>query len=124
MKWKTATIMSIILYFLVYICSNITNGAINVDLPIFKTYMPVWVIFWSLVFGIIYIRGLPDNELAEGLVLGVYFIIISMILDIFKSTFISHIPFTEYVCKIAYIYLFYPIITTSLGYMASFEVQL
>ena len=124
MKLKTATIMGVILYFLVYVCSNITNGALDTDLPVFRTYMPVWIIFWTIIFGIIYIRQLPDNELAEGLVLGVYFIIISIILDVFTTALISHVPFTDYINKIAYIYIFYPLITTALGYMASFEVQL
>lgn len=126
MKWKLATIYGILAYLLVYFCSVLTNNIISSDLPLFNTYMPVWIIFWALVFGILYIRPLPDNEIAEGLVLGVYFVIISIIMDILMN-FFGILPNSfnlSYLFRLAYMYIIYPIITTTLGYMANFEVQL
>lgn len=127
MKWRIATVYGILSYLLVFICSSLTNRVISADLPLFNTYMPLWIIFWALIFGIIYIRPLPDNEIAEGLVLGVYYIVISIILDGILALFnISpgNSSNIDYIYRIAYMYLFYPIITTTLGYMANFDVQL
>lgn len=123
MKWKLATIMGILLYVLVYVFTSITNGILTIDFPIFKTYMPIWVVFFSILFGVAYIRNLKDNELAEGLVFGVYLFIISIILEIIKDL-ILNVSINSFLLHYSYIYLFYPIITTALGYMASFEVQL
>lgn len=125
MNFKKATLCGLLSYFFVVIFSRLSNHSVHIKLFFFNTHMPFWIILGSLIFGVIYIRSIHEYEIFEGFMAGVYFAVLSIIIDIiyiFITT--NHINFGIYFTKIAYIYILYPIIITSLGYLANFEVQL
>lgn len=125
MNFKKATVCGILSYCFVYVCSTLTNHSIHMKLFFVDKQMPLWIIIGALIFGIIYVRSLHKYEIFEGFIAGVYFAIISILLDFSYIFFIKHyIPFGVYFTKIAYMYILYPIVITSLGYLANFEVQL
>ncbi|WP_295722237.1 hypothetical protein [uncultured Methanobrevibacter sp.] len=129
MNFKKATICGILSYFFVYACSTLTNDSVHMKFFFFNTHLPLWIVFGALIFGVVYVRTLHEHEIFEGFLAGLYFAIISIILDMVTMFFTHNINigsnFTKiYFAKISYMYIIYPIVITSLGYLANFEVQL
>ena len=124
MNFYETTFYGLLSYCFVYISSILTTNIFHVSLKFYYIYMPIWIIFWALVFGIICIRTLNDNEIYHGFIVGLYFAVLSIILDILYILFIHYIDISTYLTRISYFYIFYPIIMTGLGYLANFEVQL
>ncbi len=125
MTFKKATLCGLLSYCFVFTFTRLSNNYLHIKLFFFNTHMPLWIILAALIFGAIYIRSIHEYEIFEGFMAGVYFAIIAIIIDIiYLLLTTNHINFGFYFTKIAYIYILYPIIITSLGYLANFEVQL
>ena len=126
MKIKLAIIFGIIIWFLTYILSEILN-------PIFMTFIPYNQISIHLIilivtgfFGILYIRNIETNEVVEGLIAGIIFIIIDIIMDyiFFILLGYSNMIIEDYSNHLIAMIILTLLITTFLGYLAQMKIDL
>lgn len=126
MKLKNAIIYGVLIWI-------ITTGLSEIFNPIFTTHLPRVNIIEQIIsiivigfFGILYIRSIESNEVVEGVIGGMMFVIIDIILDyIFfilpNQNFIISTNYPVHVISNTIITLF---ITTFLGYLAQMTIDL
>ena len=126
MKLKLAIIFGVLIWFLTYFLTNIFNPIFNNNLPYVNIMVPILIIIITGFFGILYIRNINENEVVEGLLAGIVFIIVNMILDyIFfiipnaNNPIVGNYPF--HITSMIIITL---LITTFLGYLAQMRIDL
>ena len=81
MKLKLAIIFGIVIWVLSYILSSILGPIFTDNLPYIDLIIPIITIVVTGFFGILYIRNIETNEVVEGLLAGMIFIIVDIILD-------------------------------------------
>ena len=126
MKSKRAIIFGILIWLITYALTSILNPIFTVNLPNINIVVPITIIIVTGFFGILYIREINSNEVIEGILAGIIFTIIDIILDytffvlpnnnaLIVENFPSHV--------ISMIIIILPI-TTFLGYLAQMNVDL
>ena len=83
MKVKLAIIYGIVIWVLITIFSSVFNPIFTDNLPRVNIIIPLAIIIVTGFFGILYIRSIETNEVVEGILVGIVFIIIDFILDLF-----------------------------------------
>lgn len=126
MKLKLAIIFGVLIWFLTYFLTNIFNPIFNDNLPYVNIMVPLLIIIITGFFGIIYIRNIDENEVIEGLLVGIVFIIVNMVLDyIFFIIPNANNPIIgDYPFHIASLIIITLLITTFLGYLAQMRIDL
>ena len=126
MKLKLAIIYGIIVWVLTYIISSIFNPIFTDNLPHVNLVVPLSIILLTGLFGILYIRGIESNEVIEGVMLGIIFIIVDIILDMFVFILPNHkIPLVNnYPLHVFSMIIIILLITTFLGYLAQMKIDL
>ena len=81
MKLKLAIICGILIWIFTTALTEIFNPIFNANLPHVNIIVPIITIIVTGFFGIIYIRNILENEVVEGIIVGIIFIIIDGILD-------------------------------------------
>ncbi|WP_295114855.1 hypothetical protein [uncultured Methanobrevibacter sp.] len=126
MKLKLAIIFGILIWFLTYVFANIFNPIFNNNLPYSNMLVPMIVIIVTGFFGILYIRNIETNEVIEGILAGIVFILIGTILDyiflVLPHTNNSIVA--DYPMHIALTIIITLLITTFLGYLAQMNIDL
>lgn len=88
------------------------------DRPFFESIMPVVVTIVTVVLGILYFKKVESNFLKEGILLGIIFFAISVVIDLLMfSKGPMAISFVNYVKDIGFTYLLIPTITIGFGYL-------
>ena len=84
--------------------------------PLFESIMPVVIAIWTVFFSILYLSGKKSDLLKEGILIGIAWLLISIVLDlmIFIEGSIK-MPLWDYVADIAVTYLMIPTITSGFG---------
>ncbi|MBR4447897.1 hypothetical protein [Methanobrevibacter sp.] len=126
MKLSLAIIYGVLIWIFTSILTNIFNPIFTSNIPGVNIIVPIITIIVTTFFGILYIRNIETNEVIEGVVGGMMFVIIDIILDyIFyiipnaHSAIIGNYPI--HLLSIAIITLS---ITTLLGYLAQMTIDL
>lgn len=85
--------------------------------PLFESIMPVVISATVVTFAFYYLKGIKKNIMKEGLMAGVVWIVISLIIDIalFLPASPMQISLNSYLMDIGTTYLMIPIITTGMG---------
>jgi hypothetical protein len=86
--------------------------------PLFESIMAVVVTASAVLFAILYFRKLISGFLREGILTGVIWFIINIILDL--MLFMEgpmKMSFSDYMMDIGLTYLIIPVVTTGLGYL-------
>ena len=126
MKLKLAIIYGVIIWFLTYFLTNMFNPIFNDNLPYVNIMVPLIIIIITGFFGILYIRNIDENEVVEGLLAGIIFVIVDMILDyiffIIPNTNNSIVG--DYPFHITSMIIITLLITTFLGYLAQMRIDL
>ena len=126
MKLKLAIIFGILIWAITYFITEVLNPFFSSSLPNINIVAPVAVIITTGLFGIFYIRNIDENEVIEGLTVGVIFIVIDIILD--SAFFIlpnkPNLIFTDYGLHIFSMIIITLLITTFLGYLAQMTIDL
>ncbi|WP_407415618.1 hypothetical protein [Methanobrevibacter sp.] len=126
MKLKRAIIFGILIWLITYILTSLLNPIFTDNLPNVNIVVPITIIIVTGFFGILYIREINSNEVMEGIMAGIIFIIIDFILD-YTFFIIPNHPalivdnFTVHVISMIIIILS---ITTFLGYLAQMNIDL
>ncbi|WP_292606497.1 hypothetical protein [Methanobrevibacter sp. UBA188] len=126
MKLKLAIIFGALIWFLTYFLTNIFNPIFNNNLPYVNIMVPILIIIITGFFGILYIRNINENEVVEGLLAGIVFIIVNMILDyiFFIIPNVNNPIIGDYPFHITSMIIITLLITTFLGYLAQMRIDL
>ena len=126
MKIKLAVIYGFLIWILTYIITETINPIFADSLPYVNIIFPIVIIILTGFFGILYIRNIEENEVIEGILAGIIFVVVDIILDLvffiipqnnvlliqnYNFHFISMIVLTL-------------LITTFLGYLAQMSIDL
>lgn len=126
MKLKKAIIFGILIWLITYILTSILNPIFTDNLPNINIVVPITIIIVTGFFGILYIREIDENEVMEGILAGIIFVIIDIILD-YTIFILPNRPalivedFTVHAISMFVIILS---ITTFLGYLAQMTIDL
>ena len=126
MKIKLAIIFGILIWILTYFLSEILNPILIKYIPYNQIAIPLVIIIVTGFFGILYIRNIDENEVVEGVLMGMIFIIIDIILDyiFFINIGLSSIIFENYPYHFVSMIALILLITTFLGYLAQMKIDL
>lgn len=126
MKIKLAIILGILIWIITTSLSALFNPIFNSNLPRVNIIVPIITIIVTGFFGIIYIRNIDTNEVVEGILVGIIFVTIDVILD--YLTFILpniHTPTIGiYPLHILSTFIITLLITTFLGYLSQMTIDL
>ena len=127
MKLKLAVIFGILNWLIIYIIPEILNPIFIDNIPYVNIIVPITVIIITGFFGILYIRNIETNEVVEGMLGGIVFIIVDVICDfIFLIMPNTHAIILEpnYTVHFVSIIITTLLITTFLGYLAQMNIDL
>lgn len=126
MKIKLAIIFGVIIWFLTYVLTSILNPIFTDNLPNINIVVPIIIIIVTGFFGILYIRNIEKNEVIEGFLVGVIFIIIDAICDYVFFIIPHHEPLMiqDYPLHLISMIILTLLITTFLGYLAQMSIDL
>lgn len=126
MKLKLAVIFGIIIWVLTYFLTSLFNPIFNNNLPYVNIMVPIIIIIVTGFIGILYIRNINENEVIEGLLAGIVFIIVDMILDyiFFIIPHVNNSIVGDYPFHITSMIIITLLITTFLGYLAQMRIDL
>ena len=86
--------------------------------PLFESIMPVVIAIWTVFFAVIYLSGLKSGFQKEGILIGVAWFLMGIILDllIFVDGPIK-MSLWDYALDVPVTYLMIPTITLGFGYL-------
>ena len=126
MKVKLAIIFGVVIWFITYILSTIFNPIFSTFFPRVNITVPITIIFITTIFGILYIRNIETNEVIEGILVGIVYVVIDVTLDIIFFV-IPHnhtLIFGDFTTHIISMTIITLLITTFLGYLAQMNINL
>jgi len=88
--------------------------------PLFESIMPNAIAISTVIFSVLYFKKVNGNYLKEGLLLGVVWLIISIVIDL--TMFMQgpmKMGFADYLMDIGLTYFIIPTITIGFGYIKS-----
>lgn len=86
--------------------------------PLFESIMPVAGIIFTMLFLILYLKKAKDFSVKDGVVLGILWFLINIILDLLMFMWgPMKMTFVDYLADIGIIYLTIPVITIAIGYI-------
>ncbi len=126
MKIKLAIVSGILIWIISTVLTEIFNPIFNSNLPHVNIIVPIITILVTGFFGIIYIRNIDANEVLEGLLAGILFVVIDIILDtlVFILPNTQNLIIGDYPLHIVSITIITISITTLLGYLAQMKIDL
>ena len=126
MKLKLAITFGILIWIITYILKEIFNPIFTNNLPGINITVPIILIITTGFFGILYIRNVDENEVIEGLAVGLVFIAIDIILDIVFIIYpnVKTLMFSDYNLHLFSMIVLTILITTFLGYLAQMNIDL
>ena len=126
MKLKLAIIFGILIWAITTVLSDIFNPIFTTNLPHVNIIVPIITIIVTGFFGILYIRNIDTNEVIEGILAGMIFVIIDIILDyvVFIIPQSTNLIFGNYPLHVISISVITLSITTFLGYLAQMNIDL
>ena len=126
MKLKLAIIFGIAIWVLSYVLSSILGPIFTDNLPYIDLIIPLITIVVTGFFGILYIRNIETNEVVEGVLVGMIFVIVDIILDmiflVVPNT--QNIMFDNFPVHVISVAILTLLITTFLGYLAQMKIDL
>ncbi len=126
MKLKLAIIFGVVIWILTYVLTSIFNPIFTDNIPHINLIVPLITIIVTGFFGILYIRTIETNEVIEGILVGIVFIIIDIILDMlfFVLPNTKNLIFDNYTMHVVSFAIITLLITTFLGYLAQMTIDL
>lgn len=126
MKIKLAILYGILIWFVTYVISIIFRPIIIDNTAYVNFIVPLSIIIVTGFFGILYIRNIDRNEVIEGILVGIIFIIIDFICDLifFIIPNNTNILITNYPNHVFIMAIIMLSITTLLGYLAQMKIEL
>lgn len=126
MKVKLAIILGILIWFFTYLITEFINSIFTYNMPYVNIIFPITAIIVTGFFGILYIRNIETNEVVEGILAGIVFIIIDIIMDylIFILPHTQSVITQNYPFHVISMTILTLLITAFLGYLAQMNIDL
>jgi len=126
MKLKLGIICGILIWVISTVLMEIFNPIFNSSLPHVNIIVPIITIIVTGFFGIIYIRNIESNEVVEGILVGILFVVIDIIMDFiaFILPQTQNLIIGDYPVHALSIAIITLLITTFLGYLAQMNIDL
>ena len=91
-------------------------GSFSAAMNIFEIVSAVAIAVTVIVFSYLYLKGITENFIKESVLIGISWLIISIVLDIIMVMLgISELSLTNYAMYVAPLYIIIPAITIGLG---------
>ena len=117
-SWKKALLYGFLIWLLPFVVSIIIFPLRESARPLFESIMPVVVALCAVVLSILYFKNLDRDFLKEGILLGVIWLVISLVIDLVMfSSGPMKMSFTDYMMDIGLTYLIIPTVTIGFGYL-------
>ena len=126
MKIKLAILYGILIWLITYVLSEIFNPIFTDNLPNINIVVPIIIIVVTGFFGILYIRNINKNEVIEGFLAGIIFIIMDVVCD-YVFLILPHtkaLITDDYPLHLFSMIIITLLITTFLGYLAQMKIDL
>ena len=126
MKLKVAIIVGILIWVITYLLTEIINPIFSNHLAGINILVPIILIITTGFFGILYIREINENEVIEGFLVGLIFILVDVICDMifFIVPHTKNLIFSDYALHLFSMIVLTLLITTFLGYLAQMNIDL
>ena len=126
MKLKLAISYGTLIWIFTSVLTNIFNPIFTSNLPRVNIIVPIISIVVTTFFGILYIRQIDTNEVVEGVVGGMMFVIIGIFLDfiVFIIPNTHNVIIGNYPLHLISTAVITLSITTLLGYLAQMSIDL
>jgi hypothetical protein len=117
-SWKMALVLGFISWLIPFIIAILIYPIHELNRPLFESIMPVTISATIIALMYIYFRKIEKNYLKEGMILGIIWLVINIIIDLLMfSTGPMAMPLLDYIADIGVTYLMIPIMTIGLGYI-------
>jgi len=119
MKTKKALLYGFLVWLIPFIVAILIYPMHESNRPLFESIMPVVVTVCVVVFSILYFKKLEKEFIREGILLGVLWFAISLLIDLvmFLPDSPMHMELIPYMMDIGLTYLIIPAITIGFGYL-------
>lgn len=109
-----------ILWLVPFVVSFIIYPLKTAGSPLFESIMPLVISLTTVVLAFWYLKNWDGNHTAEGVILGVSWVMTSIIIDLvlFLSPSAMQMSLTDYLADIGITYLMIPFITGGMGFLA------
>ena len=126
MKLKLAIVFGIIIWILTFALTSILNPIFTDNIPRVNIVIPLTMIIVTGFFGILYIRTIETNEVVEGFLAGVVFVVVDIVMDylVFVLLGVKTLMVENYSVHIVSTVVVTLLITTFLGYLAQMTIDL
>lgn len=115
---KLALCLGFLLWLIPFIISAIVFPLKSYDVQLFDSAMTLVTVLFVILLALFYFLK-TGSGLAEGIMIGVIWLAISIIIDLFMfSRGPMAMPLDKYLMDIGLAYLVYPMVTTGMGYLA------
>ncbi len=123
---KLAIVYGVLTWVLIYLLTEVFYPLFINFIPNFNIAIPLIIIIVTGFFGILYIRNIEENEVVEGILIGMVFIIIDIMLDYIVFILPQHtnIIVENYFIHLISMIIITLLITTFLGYLAQMKIDL
>jgi hypothetical protein len=107
-----------LLWLTTFLVSVVIKPLKDTSVPLFDSLMPVALSALTLWFLYLYFKGLPSGYGKAGMIAGVLWLAMNILLDQLLFTWgPMQMTFTDYMYDIGLTYLLIPVITTGTGYL-------
>ena len=126
MKIKLAVIYGILIWAVTYVISLIVQPLITTNNLYDNLILPLSMIIVTGFFGILYIREINEDEVIEGIIVGIIFIAIDIVCDVIVFIIPNNhtILITNYTTHLILMSIITLLTTTFLGYLAQMKIEL
>lgn len=126
MKIKLAVIYGILIWAVTYVISLIVQPLITSNTLYNNLILPLSMIIVTGFFGILYIREINEDEVIEGIIVGIIFIAIDIVCDVIVFIIPQYhtILITNYTTHLILMSIITLLTTTFLGYLAQMKIEL
>ncbi len=126
MNVKLGIIYGILIWIFTFIITNTISPIVIEHITYVNIIIPLSITFVTGFFGVLYIREINENEVIEGIKVGILFVIIDIICDLIffiipqnKDILVENYP--VHIISMTVLIL---VITTLLGYLAQMKIEL
>ncbi|MBU2607688.1 MAG: hypothetical protein KKF26_00045 [Chloroflexi bacterium] len=121
---KKALLFGFFIWLIPFVVSVIIFPLRTSSRPLFESIMPVVITICVVFFLILYFRKVEDGFLREGIILGVRWLAISLLIDLLLFMWgPMKMTLADYMMDIGLTYLIIPTITIGAGYIMSKRVR-
>jgi EamA domain-containing membrane protein RarD len=115
---KLVLALGIILWLIPFAISFIIFPLKSYDVQLFDSIMTIVTVFFAVFLGLYYFSKVSSGSATEGVVIGIIWLAISIIIDLFMFSWgPMAMSLDKYVMDIGLGYLVYPLVTMGMGYL-------